>query len=87
MTASAGNAVSLPRTASGQPVGEVGIGRVAKVLERQHGERLWFWAARAIVAPPPGEKHTQSNQDAEHEGGCSDRDGSLPPWGRWGSGD
>ena len=69
MTASPDTCESLPRTSFGDPVGEVGIRRVAQVLEREHGEPL---GPGAVVRPgmraSPGEEHAQADEEAEHEG-------------------
>ena len=52
----------------GDPVGEVGIGRVAEVLEGQHRHDPRPTRLRAALVMPPSEQHTQSDQDAEHRG-------------------
>ena len=60
----------------GDAVGEVGVGRVAQVLEGEYGQDLGTGAAGADGArPPPGEQHAQTDQDAEDEddGGPTER--------------
>ncbi len=66
MTWSPGSAVSLSADRIGHAVGEVGVGRVAEIVERQHGEPHWARRRRAArVVRPPGEEHADADEKAE----------------------
>ena len=64
----------------GDAAGEVGVGRVAQVLEGEDDDARGAAFGRGAVTdrPPPGEEHAEPDEHADHQGGGRDRHLAAP---------